>query len=122
MPSFIRTCILITVFSASLACDEGSNFDSTELRASDSVGGHVRVLEDPHELLIVDGLELHAVIDPATTPQDISTGVIEAEATVIVEGRLGDPLKVKLKITVLPRDDRRSAVGALLPVGLESDE
>lgn len=109
MSSFIRTCILIAMASASLACDEGSNFDSTELRASDPTGGssgRLRVLEDPHQLLIVDGLELHAVIDPATTPQDRSTGVFEAEATLVVEGPLGDPLKVKLKVTVLPLTDK----------------
>jgi hypothetical protein len=104
MSSFIRTCILTAMVSSSLACDEGFNADSSELRASDPTrgSGSLRVIDDPYDLMIVDGLELQAVIDPATTPKDISTGVIEGEAIILIVGPLGDQLKVKLKILVLP--------------------
>ena len=62
----------------------------------------MRVLDDPHQMLLVEGLELQAVIDPAIMPKDVSTGVIEGEAMVMIVGPFGDQLKVKLKITVLP--------------------
>lgn len=121
MSSFIRTCILTVMVSSSLACDEGSNFESSELRSCDlkaESSGSLRVLDDPHQILIVDGLELQAVIDPATTPMDVSTGVIQAQATIMLLSPLGDslgeplggplgdplgePLKVQVKVVVLP--------------------
>lgn len=108
MSSFFRSCSLAVLVSSSLfACDpESSDAAPIETRAGDPTGtpseGSLRVLDDPHDLVYVEGLELQVLVDPASAPKDISTGVIESEAMVLVDGPFGSPLKLKLKIVVLP--------------------
>lgn len=108
MSSLFRTCILAVMASSSLiACDDQSpDTDLTELRASGTscTGGPsiLRELDDPHDLIFVEDSAVQVLVDPLSAPMDISTGVIEGEATVIVDGPYGSPLKIKLKLVVLP--------------------
>ncbi len=106
MPSFLRTRIFAALLSTlTLACDpDASEPEIDELRA-DATGAtsvSIRELDDPADLIYVEGLTLQVLVDPLSAPKDINTGVIEGEAMVMVDGPFGSPLKLKLKIVVLP--------------------
>jgi hypothetical protein len=106
MPSFLRTRIFAALLSTlTLACDpDASEPELDELRA-DATGAasvSIRELDDPADLIYVEGLTLQVLVDPLSAPKDINTGVIEGEAMVMVDGPFGSPLKLKLKIVVLP--------------------
>jgi hypothetical protein len=107
MPSFLRTRIFAVLLSSlPLACDsDASEPELDELRA-DATGATntitLRELDDPADFIYVEGLTLQVLVDPASAPKDINTGVIEGEAMVMVDGPYGQPLKLKLKIVVLP--------------------
>jgi hypothetical protein len=92
------------LLSSTLACDdyeyEPDLIDVERSTAPDS-GWLLRVIEDDHALLSVDDFEIAIVLDPNTLAKDIH-GVIETQAMVLVEDPIGTPLKVKLKIIVLP--------------------
>lgn len=107
MSSYLRSCILaVMALSSLVACDDSSDTDPTELRSGEptcnSTSVSLRELDDPHDLVFIDDLEVNVLVDPATAPMDIDTGAVEGQATVVVEGPFGYPLKLKLKITVLP--------------------
>jgi hypothetical protein len=106
----IRSCVLVAaMFASSLACSDGEidpalELDMIEAEREPETGSSswwMRVVDDQHDLIFVDDLELHIVIDPATLPKDIA-GVGVAEATVEIGGPFGEPFKTKLKIVVMP--------------------
>lgn len=107
MPSFLRTRIFAVLLSSlPLACDPDANEPELDEVRADATGAtnsaSLRVIEDPADFLFVEGLTLNVLVDPVSAPKDISTGVIESEAMVLVDGPIGQPLKLKLKIVVLP--------------------
>ena len=75
-----------------LACDDESfDTDLTELRSTSPTEPRLREGYDPDDLIFVDDLTLHVVVDPLTAPMDISTGVINGSATVFIDGALRQP-------------------------------
>ena len=92
------------MFASSLACDADHDPTLAMIEAErEASGWWLRVVDDQQDLVTVDDdFDLAIVIDPVTLPKDITTGVGEGLAVIEVGGPTGEPLKIKLKITVLP--------------------
>ncbi len=105
----IRHCLVAASLSSALACDAELDApigpESIEARSGEtgptSSRWWARVVDDPSDLVFAEDLDLHIVIDPNALPKDIA-GVGEATAMVEFDGPVGVPLKIKLKIVVLP--------------------